>query len=287
MESKILPPTIDLRITGNCNLKCKSCFGPSQCLGDINVDKLIKLIRVFPDCGVKNIVISGGEPLLVKRLPEILRESKSVGLKVILSTNGILFKNKMKELCPYIDWIGLPIDGDLPEVNTKMRGGNDQHFEISLDLVNKIKNNYPNIHIKLGTVVCKINQYNIIGIVNIIKDLKYKPDIWKIYQIVYEGRSLKNKEFLQLSNDDFFDICEKTKSVAKKYNIPVECFYRDDRDGKYLFIEPNGDAVVIKENKEICIGNFFNNFDDIISTWTNFVNVEVLNHNFNNTYPEI
>ena len=110
--------------------------------------------------------------------------------------------------------------------------------------------------------------------------------VWKIYEIIYEGRSLKNKEFLQLSSEVFLDICEKTTSFAKNYNIPVECFYRDDRNGKYLFIEPNGDAIVINDNIEICIGNFFKNFDDIILSWKKFVNIEVLNRNFNNTYPD-
>jgi molybdenum cofactor biosynthesis enzyme MoaA len=48
----MLPNTLDIRITGYCNLNCLVCFGPSFNAGHMNIKNLLKFIKIFPNFGV-------------------------------------------------------------------------------------------------------------------------------------------------------------------------------------------------------------------------------------------
>jgi len=42
---------------------------------------------------------------------------RDLGIRTTLSTNGILLKRKAKQILPYVDDIGIPLDGHTMEVN--------------------------------------------------------------------------------------------------------------------------------------------------------------------------
>jgi penicillin V acylase-like amidase (Ntn superfamily) len=61
--------------------------------------------------------------------------------------------------------------------------------------------------------------------------------------------------------------------------------YRNaERDGKYLFIEPNGDAMVIHDGQETVIGNFLADFSGVLTAWRHYVDVGRLQSNAEATY---
>jgi len=85
------PTDIIISATGKCNLHCKMC--------DIHVssgkDTLLlpdykKLIDEASSAGARNFVLSGGEPLLIKDVFEIISYAKRKGFNVSMPTNGTL-----------------------------------------------------------------------------------------------------------------------------------------------------------------------------------------------------
>jgi MoaA/NifB/PqqE/SkfB family radical SAM enzyme len=277
----MLPNTLDIRITGYCNLNCLVCFGAGSSTGHMNINNLSKFIKSLPDFGVKNIVFSGGEPLLVNELTEILSLSKSKGLKIVLTTNGLVL-HKRRDVLQYIDWIGLPLDGDSRNSNALMRGNNLKHFDIVLENIQYIKKYFPEIGIKLGTVVSSMNYNNIEGIVNIIRKSEYKPDLWKLYQVVTENRSMN---YVKIDDRLFNNLLCKLEVIANTHDIPIYYLRNSERDGRYLFINPNGDALCVNKSTYTKIGNIFENIKGVIENIDKYVGQKLLNTNFNLTYP--
>ncbi|MCL0034630.1 radical SAM protein [Dehalococcoidia bacterium] len=277
---KLLPSTIDIIVTGRCNMNCLACFGPRRHLGDCDVDKLIDVTRILPEYGVKSVVITGGEPLLVDRLVEVLKAAKAVGLVVVLSTNGISLRDRLETVCAFVDWIGLPLDGDSPDSHAKMRAGDTLHFTAILSLIREIRWSYAEVRIKIGTVVGRWNKDSIYGIVGVIRRRIYKPDVWKLYQAV-----CNRMEEMTLDVHEFDEIVKRARILAQRNGINCEVLYAHERDGKYLFLDPEGEAVVISNGKEQCIGNFFQDIAGVASSWHQFVDIERLEDNFRSTYP--
>ena len=73
-------PLRDLRlsVTDRCNLRCRYCMPEDEYTwlprGDIlTFDELSRLVDVFALLGVRKVRLTGGEPLLRRELPDLLR----------------------------------------------------------------------------------------------------------------------------------------------------------------------------------------------------------------------
>lgn len=84
-----------LSLTDKCNLRCTYClpkdprFFPNQKL--LSKDELVELATLFvEEFGIKKIRFTGGEPLLRKDAPEIIRAIGQLPVKLNITTNGIL-----------------------------------------------------------------------------------------------------------------------------------------------------------------------------------------------------
>jgi cyclic pyranopterin phosphate synthase len=88
----------DLRIsvTDRCNLRCSYCmplevtFKPREEL--LTFEEIARVARVAAGLGVRTVRLTGGEPLLRRELPELVRQLVAIeGLdEVSLTTNGLL-----------------------------------------------------------------------------------------------------------------------------------------------------------------------------------------------------
>ncbi|TDQ40736.1 GTP 3',8-cyclase MoaA [Aureibacillus halotolerans] len=111
LTDKLGRPLQDLRISviDRCNLRCTYCmprdvfgkefvFMPKEQL--LSFEEIVRLAKLFLSLGVKKIRLTGGEPLLRKDFPELVRQlAKLPGLKDIgLTTNGVLLGAMAEEL---------------------------------------------------------------------------------------------------------------------------------------------------------------------------------------------
>lgn len=108
-------PLHDLRIsvTDRCNLRCTYCM-PREVFDDqhvflprtelLNFEEIERLARILVDLGVRKIRLTGGEPLLRRRIEQLIE--KLAGLhtpqgeqvQVALTTNGVLLAKKARAL---------------------------------------------------------------------------------------------------------------------------------------------------------------------------------------------
>ena len=84
-------------ITGKCNCKCRHCYLSSspQKVEEFTHEQCMNIIAQMAECGVQNVSLIGGEPLIRRDFWEIVDElvAKDIKIKTILS-NGILINEK-------------------------------------------------------------------------------------------------------------------------------------------------------------------------------------------------
>ncbi|SFE91127.1 radical SAM/SPASM domain-containing protein [Peptostreptococcus sp. D1] len=138
-------------LTKMCNLKCKHCS--SSCSLDekefISFEQAKNIVDNLLILGIKNIVISGGEPLLCTFFYEIVEyiKNKSERINLTLSTNGVLINDSNIDfIIENFDNIDISIDGYNEETCSKIRGKGV--FERVIGAIINIKSrNFNNIRI--------------------------------------------------------------------------------------------------------------------------------------------
>lgn len=103
-----------ISVTDRCNFRCTYCmpkevFGPGYPFlpreAVLSFEEITRLARIFAGLGVTKVRLTGGEPLLRRELPSLVRKLASVpGLEdLALTTNGVL----LSELAPALRAAGL------------------------------------------------------------------------------------------------------------------------------------------------------------------------------------
>lgn len=102
-------PMRDLRIsvTDRCNFRCTYCM-PKEIFGDdyafmpkeqlLSFEEITRAAKVYASLGVRKIRLTGGEPLLRRGLPELIRMLAAIpGIDDIgLTTNGLLLGGRQR-----------------------------------------------------------------------------------------------------------------------------------------------------------------------------------------------
>lgn len=294
-RKETLPSSVDFMLLGQCNLRCSFCFGPQHEIPAMETGKVKSIIQAFSRNGVERVVFTGGEPTLIRDLPEILSEAKKVGLFTVLSTNGLKLDSDpslLEKLVPSLDWIALSLDGSTSEVNAKMRVGLTpeiglRHFGAVLRVVQRIRTDYPQLKIKIGTVVAKPNLRDVHNIPFSLRDHAAIPDTWKLYQISPSEYGKINYSELEISDDEFEGAFVKARENAREVEIKNVAKYTNAaRPGKYLFINPLGEALIVdpENNDYRSIGNILNTPKKVLTGWQIYIDQNLLSKNFEDTY---
>lgn len=100
-----------------CNLKCPHCYRACDKTESVPVHRELEEMKkevdnLIKDKNIQTVSISGGEPLMYPRLPELISYIKNKGLNILLFTNGVLLdEKKLLELRDLkVDTILLHID---------------------------------------------------------------------------------------------------------------------------------------------------------------------------------
>ena len=111
---KRYPLVLMLEPLFRCNLACAGCGKidyPDEILNQrVSLEAALKAVD---DCGAPVVSIAGGEPLLHKELPQIVKAIVARKKFVYLCTNALLMEKRMKdyEPSPYFVW-SVHLDGD-------------------------------------------------------------------------------------------------------------------------------------------------------------------------------
>lgn len=161
--------TIDylrISVTDRCNLRCIYCMPEdgvklvdrSQILRE---EEIIRICRIMAELGITRIKLTGGEPLVHVRMPELVRQIKEIpGIcKVTLTTNGTLLKEQIKELAEAgLDSVNISLDTLNRECFRRItrRELLDKALEGLLEAVR-----YPAVSVKINCVPLGLEEQNL------------------------------------------------------------------------------------------------------------------------------
>jgi len=104
-------------VTGRCNFKCRHCYMDAPCgeLGEISHEDAVALINEIADCGIYDIALTGGEPLIRRDIRELISLITEKGIRISqIYTNGWLVN---ADLLDYLSGLG-----QRPEFNMSFDG---------------------------------------------------------------------------------------------------------------------------------------------------------------------
>lgn len=89
-------------VTGGCNYRCKHCFmsAPDCTFRHISTEKCLEICRQLGGCGIKNVSLTGGEPLIRKDFLQIVDGllANDVMPTAILTNGGLLTEELLDAL---------------------------------------------------------------------------------------------------------------------------------------------------------------------------------------------
>lgn len=89
-------------ITGRCNYRCRHCYmsAPEAKFGELSHDSVMKIVEELADCGIQNVTLTGGEPLVRDDFLEIVDAllDKGIHIRTIYSNGFLVRETLLKEL---------------------------------------------------------------------------------------------------------------------------------------------------------------------------------------------
>ena len=242
---------IYIEITNKCNLNCTFCSPLKRELKEMSINEfssIISKIKPYTDYIYLHVK---GEPLLHSHLDEILSICDKENIKVNITTNGTLLKEKFNILNNH---------NCIRQINISLHSENNYKnyfenvFDISKQLCGKIF-----ISFRLWTLDnLKLDNKSTIIVDKIINSYNLSTDV---VEKIKKDKSVKIFNNTFVNKDNLFD----WPDVNKDLNINGMCYGLDT----HIAILVNGDVVpcCLDANGDIVLGNIFKeDLDNILSS---------------------
>ena len=147
----IYPIYMEISPTNACNHRCIFCAFDYLNYKNQYIDKsaLMDMFSEASQCGLKSVMYAGeGEPLLHKNITDLIVHTKEVGIDAAISTNGVLFNEKIAREClSSLTWIRISLDAGTKETYAEIHRCSAYDFgRVVRNLTNAVKarkeNNY-------------------------------------------------------------------------------------------------------------------------------------------------
>lgn len=204
-------------VTDRCNLRCVYCM-PAEgvpCVSHSDIltfDEITRICRIASSVGISRIKLTGGEPLVRRGLPDLLRMIKEIsGIEqVTLTTNGILLRDRIKELAANgLDGVNISIDTLNPERYADItRGGNLKEALAGLEAALS----YPELTVRINCVPMEdVPMEEYIRLAVLAKERNLDVRFIEMMPIGL------GRKFAGVSGDE---VCER---LAEAFGRPAEC----------------------------------------------------------------
>lgn len=130
-------------ITYRCNMRCKFCNIWRQTKkyykNEVTLHDAKTLIREMADLGVCHVYFTGGEPLLRKDLPKIMKACKKNSISVSMNTNGFFLRENYDKIEEYVNHIFISLDSPFEKEHDEIRR-TDNAYSKALAAIRYVKN---------------------------------------------------------------------------------------------------------------------------------------------------
>ena len=235
---RLYPRVLQFPITGRCNSKCVTCSVPELAPDiDMTVERVREIMQNDLFKKLSAIGINGGEPSLVKELPEIINELLLLPkLKSIhMITNGMLTERilevtkEINEACNARNvYFGLSVSLDgIEEIYWACRGVSS--FAKTIETIRTVADS-PGVYCSSFSAGCTVSKYNIDYLVaNEAYCAEYNIPIF--YRLAVPNRRIHNLGY----SDDFSVLTDESDRHTAMEFFFGKIVDRNNRDWKQKF----------------------------------------------------
>ena len=225
----ISPEVFQISLTYGCNLRCKMCsianLLPQE--EELSTEQIFHIIDEAKNYGIKEVLLTGGEPFLRKDIFEICDYVHKNGLRSIITTNGAIIDDAVAEeiVRAKINHIHVSLDG-LEETNDFFRGSGT--FKKIINAINILNQKRANNHPFSTGIACTVMDKNVNELCEIVKF----ADNLNIDVINFQPLVSNNANFLDKNLPDFWvkekelpalaQEIKKIKTYMPKHTIILE-----------------------------------------------------------------
>lgn len=154
---------INFTVSKYCNLHCKTCdylYGASD-KGTMNLNQIEQMLTDAVDLGLKRLELSGGEPMILKTIYDIIAMADKRGVETTLVTNGTLIREKQADqlIDAGLKSVVFSLDG-FETTNDWLRGKGV--FQKTVEAIHLMKERREHLrYIKVNLVVSKANLHEL------------------------------------------------------------------------------------------------------------------------------
>lgn len=119
------PLRLYLNITKRCNMKCSHCYAKlDKKIIELDLSIIDNVTNDIEHLKIPTVVLTGGEPLLAKDFPYIIKKMRQKKISCFINTNGLALNFEyIKQLSEAgLNIIAVSVDGANPEKHNKIRG---------------------------------------------------------------------------------------------------------------------------------------------------------------------
>ncbi len=112
------PVCVQMQVSTACSTRCAMCHHWKEASVEMPLDQWQRVFDDVARFGARTVIFSGGEPLMRKDLPELLRSARRCGLRLGLLTNATMTSRELNErhrviaaIAECTDWVSISVDG--------------------------------------------------------------------------------------------------------------------------------------------------------------------------------
>ena len=288
----LLIDTVDWKIIGTCNLRCLHCYGPPKTERALPPKLLLEIIEKFKDLKVKTVVLTGGEPLLVPSIGEVMRILHEANMAIALSTNTSFFSRFEGEIGKYVSSLNIPLDGSTSEIHARSRADRNTFFSC-LEVLRHYKtrpSEKPRL-LRVGTVYSEATSGDFLAIARLLQPFMDVINTWKIYELIdYEFQQELRQPILHETSTfeaEMAELLQKSDFGSKIMIAPASA-----RDKAYFMVNPKGLAVIPTDldgvTHEVVVGDILkDSLDELAAWWFEKVDTENYRENHGQHYSKM
>ena len=157
------PLSVYWGVSNDCNFRCKYCYAncgsiiDSKTKSHLSVIEYQTIIDKVKEFGFKELVFTGGEPLLNKDVFNMASYAREKELYCGLLTNGSLIKGYNIDSFKIFNYIKISLDSNKKQINDNLRGNGS--YDRIIESIKALKEK--EINVDIGTVITKYNKGNL------------------------------------------------------------------------------------------------------------------------------
>lgn len=212
------PRSVDIEITGRCNLRCKYCShfsSPGDVSNDLPKEEWSGFFEELKRCAVTDVCLSGGEAFLREDLPEIIRSIVSNRMRFSILSNGTLITDEISAFiastkrCNYVQ---VSIDGSIPITHETFRGRDS--FRRAVEGVKSLQRCA--VPISVRVTIHRGNVFDLENIAQLLLD-EISLETFSTNSASYLGLCRKNAEQVMLTPEERTIAMETLLRLNRKY----------------------------------------------------------------------